>query len=303
MFFVVNLLGNISHWIIVCFSVNRFIAVNYPLKSIQWLTTRKTKICILLVFVITFAKNLHYLWTTDFFYNTDTGSAICAFGLRNKASWVSVYQAFEVTVSSFLPFLVIAFCNVMIVKKMKNRVGCSEQLAETKLESFPTKTVQSDQQPDTITKSDQYPNPAKVNMNSDQHTDSKSNNDQHSAQIGYKSGGISRKNTQQNDQNITKILLLASTVFIVTTCPLLVFRLYFAKKDISKSDAHTQALYTLGHHICHKLWYTNNGINFFLYCWFSKTFREDLKKMFFKPKTNERTTGITSTVIINTSSH
>ena len=186
----------------------------------------------------------------------------------------------------------------MIVKKIKNRIGCSEQLPETELkyDQYPTRKVQSDLQDTTDTKSDQYPNPAKVNMNSDQHTDSKSNNDQHSAKTGYKSGGISRKNTQQNDQNITKILLLVSTVFIVTTCPLLVFRLYFAKKDISKSDAHTQALYTLGHHICHKLWYTNNGINFFLYCWFSKTFRKDLKTMFFKPKTNQRTTEVTVSI-------
>lgn len=287
MFYVVNFLGNISHWIIVCFSVDRFIAVIYPLQSIRWLTTRKTKVCIAILCAIAFTKNLHYLWTTDFFYNNKTGAAICAFGLRNKASWVPIYQSFEVTISSFLPFLIIVFCNVMIIKNIKRRIKNTEKL--TKSDSEKLTITKSDS--DTIPTSSKAQNNQQQQKNYEQYSTKEKNNDLHLTTINETpkstAGGEnnSNKTTQQRgDQNITKILLLVSTVFIITTCPLLIFRLYFAKKDISKTDLQTQAWYWLGHHICHKLWYTNNGINFFLYCWFSKSFRKDLKQILCKRK-------------------
>ena len=283
MFYVVNLLGNISHWIIVCFSIDRFIAITYPLKSIRWLTVSKTKVCIAIVCLFAFVKNLHYLWTTDFFYNSKTGAAICAFGLKNKASWVPIYQSFEVTISSFLPFLIIAFCNVMIVRKIRMRIKNTENLMETKNKSTPV-TANKNVQQQSTTKSDNDQHSAKYNY---QHSTTTNNNNLKTStrdQNDNNNNNNSKTTQQKSDQNITKILLLVSTVFIITTSPLLIFRLYFAKKDISNSDAQTQAWYWLGHHICHKLWYTNNGINFFLYCWFSKSFRNDLKRIITKRK-------------------
>ena len=308
MFYVVNFLGNISHWIIVCFSIDRFIAVSYPLKSIQWLTTSKTKVCIAIVCGVAFIKNLHYLWTTDFFYNTKTGAAICAFGLKNKASWVPVYQSFEVTISSLLPFLIIAFCNVMIVKKIRRRSKNADKLMETRSNSTPltSKKIQNDQQSSVKSDNDQYPakdqhstisnNNLEIPVN---HKTKNNINNKNNSNNSNNNNNNNKTTQQQGDQNITKILLLVSTVFILTTSPLLIFRLYFANKDISNSDAQTQAWYWLGHHVCHKLWYTNNGINFFLYCWFSKSFRIDLKRILSK-RFNRRVCAMNTTATLNT---
>ena len=296
MFFVVNVLGNISHWLIVCFSVDRFIAIAYPLKSIGWLTARKTKICITSVCSVALVKNLHYLWTTDFFYNPKTGSAICAFGLKNKALWVSYYQTFEASISSFLPFFFIALCNVMIIRKIRSKRN--EAIAKNRFKSQIKSNVKK---PTSIKENEEKKNveqfSGELRLHNLQHSNLGFQGDEDPVVIGDKSTNAGHptfqeqqvqqstntadmeKQDKKNDQTITRILLLVSTIFIVTTSPLLIFRLYFAKKDISNSDAHTQALYTLGHHICHKLWYTNNGINFFLYCWSSKSFRKDLKEI------------------------
>ena len=216
MFFVVKLFGNYSHWIVVCFSIDRFIAVQFPIKSNRWSTPEKSKLCLCCVAVIAFFKNLHYIMTTDFFYDTQKGMPICAFGLKNKASWITIYQGFEVTVSSILPFTIIFFCNFMIIRKIHQQQ---------------TRKI----------------SPQKMRISS-------------------------------NRDGITKTLLLVSTVFVITTCPLQIFRLYFASIDVSRSSALTQAQYNLGHNICHKLWYTNNGVNFLLYCWSSKSFRRNLIK-------------------------
>ena len=241
MFFVVNFLGNYSHWIIVCFSIDRFIAIRYPMKALQLLTVGKCLICIGTIGAVSFVKNFHYLWTTDFFLNPKSGIAICAFGLKNKAPWVARYQLFEVTISSFLPFLLILFCNLMIIFKIKQR---------------------SKVQPDLT-----------ANQNESSKCDEAS------------------KKKRKTERALTRMLLLVSTMFILTTCPLLVFRLYYARFDISQSSPQTQAMYNLGHHVCHKLWYTNNGINFLLYCWSSKSFRKDLKLLW---KPNNRSVGGTS---------
>eukprot|EP00111_Clytia_hemisphaerica_P020279 TCONS_00059765-protein len=239
MFFVVNFFGNYSHWIIVCFSIDRFIAIRYPMKGLQLLTVSKGLMCIAIIGAVAFIKNFHYLWTTDFFLNPESGIAICAFGLKNKAPWVAKYQVFEVTISSFVPFIMILLCNILIIVKIKQR---------------------SKVQPGDLTANQNESNEA-------------------------------CKKKRKTERALTRILFLVSTMFIITTCPLLIFRLYYARFDISQSSPQTQANYNLGHHICHKLWYTNNGINFLLYCWSSKSFRKDLMSLW---KQNSRLAGETS---------
>lgn len=76
-------------------------------------------------------------------------------------------------------------------------------------------------------------------------------------------------------RNLTIMLLVVSSVFVILTAPLFVFRLYFSMINVAKYSKLT-ASYFITHHICHKLWYTNNGVNFFLYCMLRKRFRDDL---------------------------
>lgn len=239
MFFVVNFFGNFSHWLIVLFTIDRFLAVCLPVQSVSLRTMHRAKISLVVLGLTAFVKNLHYLWTTDFFFNANTGTAACAFGLRTKTKWVSAYQTFEVTISSILPFIMILVLNTLIIREIrtrrkifiaafqKNNTLCSTATMDTGGANTEATTVKN--------KSFDYP--------------------------------------------LTKVLLVVSMCFIITTCPLLVFRLYYAKFD-NTVDPERTAKYNMWHHVWHKLWYTNNGINFFLYSMFSKLFRQDLKAMF-----------------------
>ena len=252
MFFVVNFVGNYSHWIIVLLTIDRFIAVYFPIRSYNLRTRRRAVIAILALGLTALFKNLHYLWTTDFYFNKTTNIASCAFGLKNKSRWVSIYQAFEVIISSIIPFAIILVLNLLIVyrisiKKRKVHAKQNQQLQQQRQQ----------QQRNNIT----------ITSN-DNSNDKKSSNKR--SVIG---------NKQFLDRVLTKVLVFVSFVFIATTCPLLVFRLYYANENIT-GNLQRQATYNMWHHIWHKLWYTNHSINFFLYSILSKSFRDDLKKLF-----------------------
>ncbi len=57
-----------------------------------------------------------------------------------------------------------------------------------------------------------------------------------------------------------------------------------------------QAIYHLGHHVCHKLWYTNNAVNFYLYCLTGKKFRRDLLHLFGIRRQEDAKTNVTVTM-------
>lgn len=251
MFFMVNFIGNYSHWIIVLFTVDRFLAVCFPVQSVNFRTLRRAVIAIIVIGSIGFVKNLHYLWTTDFFYNESTGTAACAFGLRRKNKWVSIYQVFEVTVSSILPFAIILVMNSLIIREIRFRKKLFwTAFLRNRIHSISAGAI-NDPSTSSCTKNKSF------------------------------------------DYPLTKILVSVSMLFVFTTCPLLVFRLYFAKIDIT-NDLARISRYNMWHHVWHKLWYTNNGVNFFLYSVFSKIFRQDLKTIYTKIVSTKQSRNIPS---------
>ena len=132
MFFVVNLIANISHWIIVFLTVDRFIAVIFPMKYSVLSTSRNIKINLAVISLTAFAKNFHYLWTTEFIYNDKTGTAICAFGVTKKGPWITMYQWFELIISSLLPFVIILTGNIFIIITLKTRHQKMDVYSKTK---------------------------------------------------------------------------------------------------------------------------------------------------------------------------
>ena len=84
----------------------------------------------------------------------------------------------------------------------------------------------------------------------------------------------------RDNTGVTTMLITVSLTFVCLTSPLFIFRLYFSSIGKSK-DAHMTAIYHLGHHICHKLWYSNNGVNFCLYSIVGRKFRADLMTLLY----------------------
>ena len=88
-----------------------------------------------------------------------------------------------------------------------------------------------------------------------------------------------RQKTMRNAENqLTIMLLLVTTLFLILLCPTYFRFIYlvFAKRDTPLEYAKSMLILQ----ITAKLYATNSGINFFLYCISGKKFRDDLMETF-----------------------
>ena len=86
-----------------------------------------------------------------------------------------------------------------------------------------------------------------------------------------------RQKTMKSAENqLTIMLLLVTTLFLILLCPTYFRFIYlvFAKRDTPLEYAKSMLIFQ----ITAKLYITNSGINFFLYCLSGKKFRDDLKE-------------------------
>ena len=95
---------------------------------------------------------------------------------------------------------------------------------------------------------------------------------------GRDQGKDTRRKTMRNAENqLTIMLLLVTTLFLILLCPTYFRFIYlvFAKRDTPSDYAKSMLIYQ----ITAKLYISNSGINFFLYCISGQKFRNDLKEL------------------------
>ena len=92
------------------------------------------------------------------------------------------------------------------------------------------------------------------------------------------SAGQGRQRPRKGVENqLTLVLLLVTTLFLVLLIPTYVRFLYFAFVNRDTPERHATAVLFL--HLSTRLYFTNCGINFSLYCISGKKFRRDLKNL------------------------
>ena len=92
--------------------------------------------------------------------------------------------------------------------------------------------------------------------------------------------------TKSLERNIYITLLLVSFTFVFLTFPIILFTISLMVFDYTKTSARLAGFYIF-YHIGQKAFYTNNGINFFLYVASGKKFRGDLLNLFWKRRNVE----------------
>ena len=99
------------------------------------------------------------------------------------------------------------------------------------------------------------------------------NKSQENVQISH----MRQKTLRNAETQITIMLLLVTMLFLILMIPTYLRYVYtnFASRDTPAKYASLMLFY----HISHKLYTTNNGINFFLYCISGQKFRNDLKEI------------------------
>ena len=89
----------------------------------------------------------------------------------------------------------------------------------------------------------------------------------------------SKKSTEidsRHQRQLTVMLLVVTTTFLLLTSPQYVRYIIFSFLDITQ-DEQTFAFATLFYHLTNKLFYTNSAVNFFLYCIAGSKFRSDVR--------------------------
>ena len=87
-----------------------------------------------------------------------------------------------------------------------------------------------------------------------------------------------RQNAMKSAENqLTIMLLLVTTLFLILLIPTYTRFIYttFTKTDTTLNYANSMLFY----HVSFKLYMTNSGINFFLYCTSGRKFRNDFKEI------------------------
>ena len=88
-----------------------------------------------------------------------------------------------------------------------------------------------------------------------------------------------QKSMKSAENQLTIMLLSVTMLFLVLLCPTYIRFIYlvFANRDTPSQYANSMLIYQ----ISFKLYATNSGINFFLYCISGRKFRKDLKEILF----------------------
>lgn len=107
-----------SSWILVSMTVERFIAIWFPLKVSKWCTRQRAIIVMLVIGTLLMGLNFHYLWTyhevEHSFYTYHCTSFPEYMDFENN-----VWYYLDGLAYSIIPFIVLIVCNIMIIVGIK----------------------------------------------------------------------------------------------------------------------------------------------------------------------------------------
>ncbi|KAK6180130.1 hypothetical protein SNE40_012335 [Patella caerulea] len=101
---------DIAAWILVAMTIDRFLAIHYPLKVAKYATTKRARKTIITIIVIFAGINAHF-----FFILTINSRGSCTALDEHKNFFNLVWPWLDATVYSFLPFIILVIFNSLII--------------------------------------------------------------------------------------------------------------------------------------------------------------------------------------------
>ncbi|XP_069157652.1 kappa-type opioid receptor-like [Procambarus clarkii] len=238
----------LSVWLVVAFTVERFIAVCYPLLRAAVCTVRRARLVIFLLTAVALMLYSYLLVAAAPGLHPTAGRTIC----KVRPAYMrlaAIMNHLDTLLTLLLPLLIIVSLNVRIARCVWHvqRLRHSMTLAHSHSGSGGPGGPQQQQQ---------------------------------EAAGGQGRGGHRPRVRSQN--KVTKMLLVISTVFIVLNLPSYLMRAYILlwcgdSCDESATFYTLQQTFTL-------LFYTNFAINFLLYCVTGQNFRRAVKTLCFESR-------------------
>ncbi|XP_022908004.1 thyrotropin-releasing hormone receptor-like [Onthophagus taurus] len=263
--YVSQVSSSLSTWLIVAFTVERFIAVQYPLKRPQMCTVSRAKSVVFGLTTVAMFIHAYVFWTSGVLQREN--GLECEI-VPELYSIMTVLNYFDTVFSFIMPFVLIVVMNVMIARsifKFSKRIasgnfqdsgGSGGRFGE----SISSTTKQSGSQCTS-----QKSATTKCPMSNPREQEQLSS-------IHFKSTNLMSTKIQHG---ISKMLLLVSSVFICFNLPSYVIRAYtfFVISVLNKEPP--KIIWCI-QHFCMIIFYTNYSINFMLYSMYGITFRRCL---------------------------
>jgi len=229
-----------SVWMVVIMTVERFIAVTFPLKAAYFCTIKKAKYATLATLVVTFAVNAHFLVTHTFIYRNNEH------GCQSKSETFDEFMHFmwpwiDASKYSFIPVITIFIFNILIIY---NLVQASDSRS---------KLISGDSSANKL---------RQANASAPQYTSAST-------------AASSTPQSSNNNRRLTTMLLVVSITFCILSTPLLVLQILEQAKIVQR----TVVLLRINA-VCLFLQYSNHTVNFFLYAVTGKIFRRELVGLF-----------------------
>ena len=140
--------GDTSIWILVAFTIDRFVAVCFPLDKTEVCKPHRARLYCLALLLVACIKNFHVFWTRGYEVTSSNGSAITS---KNCGHPTVEYKRFEkyvrpwivFSLATALPFLIILICNGCIVRALvqARKLHKSQQFQSNKEKTYMQMTI------------------------------------------------------------------------------------------------------------------------------------------------------------------
>ncbi|XP_017010557.2 thyrotropin-releasing hormone receptor [Drosophila takahashii] len=304
-----------SVWFVVAFTVERFIAVIYPLKRQTMCTVRRAKIVLFCLTLVGCLHCLPYIVIAKPVFMPKLNTTICDLNSEYKEQ-LALFNYWDSIVVYAVPFTTIAVLNTctgctvwkfatvrrtLTMHKMKPQTnsmpsnssnssgGASSAVTSYRISASlkrqkSTGTHPSGQHNVAIRQPDE--------QEQQQPQQQQINNCQHHCAITQKPA---RRKVQNSSQiKVTKMLLIVSTVFVCLNLPSCLLRIEaYWETESARNENSTIAL----QYIFHAFFITNFGINFVLYCVSGQNFRKAVLSIFRRVSSAQREAGNTQVTV------
>ena len=238
--FLAYCLFDISTWVLVAMSIDRLIAVNFPLRSLSWCTIRRTKRIIASILILFALKNMHVFFTTNLVYRKELKTSTCSY--VSGELFIKVVNWVNTIIGAILPFIILLCANARIIYVIKSQARKS---LEMKAHGSARDQSRGSSRDDVST---------------------------------MKSDAIKHERNARERQMTVK-LIMVNFIFLICTLPFFVNDTFWSIYDKNKS-VYVNAVYTLTVRICQALVYSNSATYFYIYCVVGSKFRQDLSRVF-----------------------
>ena len=236
--------------IVIFMTIDRFVAVRYPLQASKWCTPKRAKITMVITFIVMI------LFAIPCIFNADIINKTSCVSFANPSRFIQMMAIINLCINSLLPFIILFILNIFIIHTMRQR---NKYFVDDKKQTKVVQTI-----PEIYT----------------------SQLDADTVTVQTKETGLKRntnrlqgKTIKSKETQLTIMLLCVTFALLALTFPMDIRFVVFQIVNYRQTPK-LYSIYILLYHVTNKLYFTNHGVNFFLYCVGGSKFRAEIKALF-----------------------